>query len=319
MITSNSILDYYSTPAPMTTGGSHSRRLRSLPEEIQPLVQAIQSLFIYDVVAKDFYNFDVPKARAGEIHIRPIEALIDRLIELDDAPLTQARRVEHRVIGRCNHFVLLTVAALRAHGLPARARYGFGAYFNPPKFEDHLVCEFFDSERGAWTLADVLFDDTWVRKLSIHHDILDVPRDQFLVASDAWRQCRTGERDANVFGIDFEKLRGLWFIAGSLIRDAASLNKIELLPWDTWGAMPKPNAQLSKEELAFFDELAELIRSPDATLDELQLRYSEDEKLRVPDMVFNALTKKLEPLGVELSPMQPSRSESHPAMQQPSR
>ena len=30
-------------------------------------------------------------------------------------------------------------------------------------------------------------------------------------------------------------MRGLWFIAGNLIRDAAALNNMETLPWDVGG------------------------------------------------------------------------------------
>ena len=34
---------------------------------------------------------------------------------------------------------------------------------------------------------------------------------------------------------------GYWFIAGNLVRDLAALNKVELLPWDDWGAMVGPD------------------------------------------------------------------------------
>ncbi len=54
-------------------------------------------------------------------------------------------------------------------------------------------------------------------------------------------------------------MRGLWFVAGNLVKDVASLNKIEMLQWDTWGAMPRPNNKLQdKKQLKFFDELATL-------------------------------------------------------------
>ena len=34
--------------------------------------------------------------------------------------------------------------------------------------------------------------------------------------------------------------RGQWFAQNNLVRDFLSLNKIELLPWDSWGLMAGP-------------------------------------------------------------------------------
>jgi threonine dehydrogenase-like Zn-dependent dehydrogenase len=150
---------------------------------------------------------------------------------------------------------------LRAKGVPARARYGFGAYFNPPKFEEHVVCEVWNETEQRWVLVDLQFDEIWRRQLGIEHDVLDLPRDRYLVAAEAWRRCRSGDADAARFGIFVGELRGLWFIAGELIRDVAALNKREMLPWDVWGAMPGPSEPIDEEHLAFFDRLAALTQS----------------------------------------------------------
>ena len=110
----------------------------------------------------------------------------------------------------------------------------------------------------------------WQEKLKPDFDILDVPRDRFLIAGDAWAQCRAGKADPAKFGIAFANLRGLWFIAGNLVRDVAALNKMEMLPWDVWGAMPQPDESLTDEQLAFFDRLAALTRAPDSSFAELR-------------------------------------------------
>jgi len=301
MDTVNPVLDYYSEAASMTLGGKHARRLTSLPERIDALCKCVQKLFIYDVVAKDFYGYGIPKNRLGEIHLRSTASLLDKIVLRSDEPLTEPRDVKKRVIGRCNHFVLLAVAALRAHEMPARARSGFGAYFNPPKYEDHWVCEYWDARKGQWSFADVQFDQVWIDKLHIRHNVADVPRDQFLTAGEAWKVCRARKLDPELFGIEFAKLRGLWFIAASLIRDAAALNKVEMLPWDSWGAQPQLNAALGPDELAFFDELAELAANPDRTLDELRNRYDTDARVQVPDKVLNLLRQRMEPVGVQVA------------------
>ena len=288
------VLEFYARPAKLTSAGKHARLFDELPSDVDQLVRAVQHLMVYDVVAADFYGFSIPEGRHGEIHIRHMEDILDRLLALEGCGLTVPRPVDTRLVGRCHHFMLFLIAALRVKGIPARGRCGFGAYFNPPFFEDHWVCEYWNADKERWILVDTQFDEVWREKLNVKHDILDVPREQFLVAADAWRKCRTGDADPSKFGIDFAGLRGLWFIAGSLVRDTAALNKMEMLPWDVWGAQPRSNQALEADELAFFDRLAAITRAPDTSFDELRESYARDDRLRVPAKVFNALLNRPE-------------------------
>jgi hypothetical protein len=181
---------------------------------------------------------------------------------------------------------------LRAHGVPARARCGFGAYFNAGSFEDHWVCDRRDTATGRWILADTQIDEVQRAALRPDFDLLDVPRDRFVIAGDAWVRCRAGDADPARFGI-FD-LRGLWFVAGNVLRDAAALCGMEMLPWDVWGAMRGPGQPLDDATLAFVDRVAELTRDPDARGDELRALYAGDDRLRVPPTVFNALLSRPE-------------------------
>src|SRR5262245_29673812 len=234
------ILDYYTASSPMTDPGSHAKSLRQLPPRLDDLMRIVQGVCVHEYAAEPFYAFTIPESRKSESHIRPLQKRIDRLLELDARPIAVARPVEKRLVGVCNQFVLLLTAMLRSRGAPARARRGFGAYFNPGYFEDHVVCEYWDETTGRWKLADPQFDDVWRERLNIRHDVMDVPRDRFLTAADAWTACRARKADPAKFGIFRGDLRGLWFIAGALVSEVAGLNKMELLPWDAWGAMPEP-------------------------------------------------------------------------------
>ena len=294
MTTRQQLLDFYSRPGGMTSAGKFASLLAALPNDVAAIVRIVQGLGIYDVVAPDFYGFNIPDQRKNEIHLRPLEEMLNHLLAIDNQPLTVARPVEKRLVSRCRNFVLLLLSTLRAKGIPARARCGFGAYFNPGYFEDHWVCEYWDAAVKRWILVDTQLDEVWQEKLKIDFDILDVPRDRFLVAGDAWAQCRAVEADPSKFGISFVNLRGLWFVAGDLVRDVAALNKMEMLPWDVWGAQPKPDEQLNDEQLEFFDKLAALSRDPDASFDELRKLYTEDNNLRVPANVFNSLLNRAE-------------------------
>jgi hypothetical protein len=292
-MTAASIREFYTQQSAQTSPGHRSALFKSLPDKVMDLCEIVQGLFIYDVVAKDFYGFEPPKARLEEIHTRSVAAMLERIRDLDDSPLDVARPPEKRMLSRCDGFVMTLTSMLRSKGVPARARCGFGAYFNPPRYEDHWVCEWWDDGQGRWRLADPQFDKVWRAKLQIQHDITDVPRDHFLIAAVAWRQCRAGASDPDVFGISFVKLHGLWYVAGNLVRDVAALNRHEMLPWDVWGAQPKPGEELDEGQLKFFDDIAALTADPDRHFDALRAHYR-SEALRTPPKVFNSLRQRLE-------------------------
>ncbi|MFC7545952.1 transglutaminase-like domain-containing protein [Plantactinospora sp. GCM10030261] len=287
------ILEFYSRPTEMSSVGRHLATFDGLPTDIEALVRTIQHLVVYDMVAEDFYGVKLPKDRGEEIHIRPVQRKLDQILALDSRPLTAERPPQRRLAGRCHHYTVLLVSLLRANGVPARARCGFGTYFIPGKYEDHWVCEYWNADQERWVLVDAQLDEVWREKLSFPHDNLDVPRDAFLVAADAWDRCRRGAADPELFGIDFGGMRGLWFVAGDLMRDLAALNKVEMLPWDVWGAQPRPDEKLDDEQLAFFDRIAAVTRDPDGSFEELRGLFA-DERLRVPQKVFNSLRERTE-------------------------
>jgi hypothetical protein len=92
---------------------------------------------------------------------------------------------------------------------------------------------------------------------------------------------------------------GYWWIAANMVRDLAALNNMEMLPWDVWGAIPRPEDSIDDERLALFGRLAELTREPDATFAELTAVYAADARLRVPDIVYSGARKHTEPIGVD--------------------
>jgi hypothetical protein len=293
MTTQQHIADFYVHPAAMTSGGEHAAMFDRLPSDVGALARVVQGLALHEYVASA-YGVAVPERRKSESHIRRMERMLDRLLAEDARPLTVARPAEKRLVGVCHHFMLFLVAMLRAKGLAARARCGFGSYFNPGYFEDHWVCEYWNAAEARWVRVDAQIDDVHREMLKVDFDPLDVPHDRFVIAGDAWGQCRAGQADASRFGIFKGDLRGPWFIAGDLVRDVAALNKMEMLPWDAWGAMPGPDEPLQDDRLAFFDRLAALTRAPDSSFAELRGLYEADDRLSVPATVFNAVLQRQE-------------------------
>lgn len=81
-----------------------------------------------------------------------------------------------------------------------------------------------------------------------------------------------------------------------LMRDAAALCNIELLPWDCWSAMPGPDDPISRDLAALFDRLAALTQQPGGSFAELRQLCEADDRLRVPPAVRNAARNRDEAL-----------------------
>lgn len=275
----------------MTDGGDHAPLLDGLPRDLPALARMAQGLLLHQHWA-NAYGPPLSEARLHEPHIRSLRAMLDRLLAHDGRPLCEARAPGQRLVGNCRHFSLLLTSMLRAQGVAARARCGFGAYFEPGRFVDHWVCEYWNEAESRWVMADAQIDELQREALKLDFDPLDVPRDRFLVAGEAWASTRAGKADPSLFGI-FD-MNGFWFIGGNLLRDVAALNKMEMLPWDDWGASPAPDKEIDGERLAFFDRLAEMTRGPDVSFGALRALYESDADLRVPRVVFNAVLRREE-------------------------
>jgi len=231
----------------------------------------------------------------ASVHMRPAEQLLAQIAGRDGRPLRIAREPAARMPGNCRQFTVLMVTALRAQGVPARARCGFGNYFGTGMAEDHWVAEYWDSAQRRWVLVDAQIDDVQRGWFPIDFEVTDVPRDKFLVAGQAWQQVRSGAADPAEFGLSLVKESGEWWIAANLMRDASALLNLELLPWDVWGAMPEPDTEIGPELAGLFDRLARLTQHSDESFAELA-DLCRDDRLRVPDAVFNAVRREREVL-----------------------
>jgi hypothetical protein len=276
-------LAYFATPGPFSDLATHACCARELPGALFDLCRVVQGLVIHPFLAH-LYGLAPDAVRRDELETRTASAMVDRMLALDPRPLAQARPPERRFVGNCRHFTLLLCALLRARGIPARARCGFGAYFTPSGFEDHWVCEVWNGALGAWHLVDAQLDSVQRKAMHIAFDPLDVPRDQFLVAGDAWQRCRRGDADPQRFGI--LDMRGLWFVRGNLVRDLAAHAKRELLPWDGWGLMANRNPS-DAAELALLDRVAELTQAGDERHAEVLQLQASDPGLRVPRVIVS--------------------------------
>ena len=285
-------LAYYIEPGPFTDPGAHRDALRELPRDVPALLDALHGLLIHKHLTWA-YGVEQRPEHEETSNFRRAEDFLGRLLA-DGRPLAEPREASERVGVTCRDFTVLAVAALRTHGIPARARCGFGAYFGVPTNEDHWVAEYWNAEEQRWILTDAQVDDRQRELFGAKIDVTDVPRDQFIVAGDAWRRCRVGEDDPNRYGLSITDEFGDWWIAANLIRDVAALSNMEMLPWDVWGAMPEPEDTIGPDLIDLLDRLAALTADPEQAAETRSL-YA-DERIEVPATVHNVALEREDPV-----------------------
>jgi hypothetical protein len=276
----DTMLEYYAEPGPMTTtAGIPADVFNGLPTDPVALCRAVPGLI-------------VAESRLTNLQARSAVEMIDVIRRLEPGPLSVARPVEDRMVGNCRHFSTLSGALLRRAGIPARARCGFATYFEAGRHIDHWVTEYWHSGERRWVRIDAQLDAVQRAALEPEFDTEDLPPGVFLPAGEAWQRCRNGEADPATFGIfDFW---GLWFVQANVVRDLAALNKMELLPWDVWGAMTfqeEPDAAVA----ALTDRVAGVIAGGDSAA--IRAVYNDNDELRVPEKVFDARFEVVHPLA----------------------
>lgn len=277
------VLSYYATPGMMTDPGPYRPQYADLPTDIGELCQVIQNNLIH-IFWAERYGRKLKEGEDETVNIRPVAQKLALMGKENPIPLTAARTLSQRQVGNCRDFSLLLTSILRARGVPARARCGFGAYFLPNHFEDHWVSEVWHQDQKRWVLVDAQLDALQCKELGVSFDPTDVPRDQFIVAGQAWQMCRLEKAAPQQFGI-FE-MRGWWFIWGNVVREILSLNKIELLPWDILPGCMTHNLEaplVDGPELAFYDGIAALTLAADVAWADLRAIYDKDARFHLTE------------------------------------
>lgn len=276
----DAFLSLYSAPGVFTNLGEFAETLASLPGDPAAVATTVQGLLLHEAWAPA-YGVTLSPERSTEKQLHGAHAMLTRATQLDRRPVSEPRAPEDRVVGVCRHFATLFVAFLRLRGVPSRARCGFGTYFFPPeKNVDHWVGEYWNAAERRWVLVDAQLDSVQQDILKLDFDPLDVPRDRFLVAGDAWRLCAEGA-DPMSFGVGGTDLWGLIEVYGNIFQDLAALQTIELLPW-SWYGLATNDDGIKETEL--IDRLAAISSGADAhSLEDLRDLLAADPRLRVPE------------------------------------
>ncbi len=225
----NGAIDY-SAPGRLTDIGEVSEAvLEAIPADPVGVCRLVPGLVLHPFDAADL---DLDAGRLAGQQIRPASAIIRAVLALDPAALDIPREPGRRLVATCRTFVVLSCALLRHRGIAARARCGFGTYFQPGLGLDHWITEYWHEAGERWVRVDTEH---------LEHSFVPRPEDlrpgEFLTGAEAWTGYRRGDIDAATFGVPGTQNFGPAEISGNTIRDLAALNKVEMLPWDEWGQM----------------------------------------------------------------------------------
>lgn len=314
------VLIYYSEPGTITNLEKHKTFTDWLTADPGAIYQVAQGLLVHDMwvtLYGESHNKDheYPQITAY------MSDLLDKALELDSSSLAIPRHPRDRVIACCREFATLMCALLRAKGIPARSRCGFATYFGwNDIYDDHWICEYWSGAR--WVMADPQLDPfqqssaiDWA--INIDHSYeknaarikqftpRDLKPDEFLTAGQAWKLCREEKANPEHFGIGcpirpewgIDSLFGLWFVRGQLLRDFASLNKVETVPylariskgldWKPWRLVAAKDDELTAEDLSLLDEISELTTDADANHLKIREAYTMNSGLTVPEEIIS--------------------------------
>jgi hypothetical protein len=281
-------LTYYATQSPFTDPGAQTAWLDGLPRDVASLRRIANGVVFHYRAHGDVTDHGFDRSRLAEIDLRYADRMFDRLRELQDGQLGEERGPTQQLLGCCRDSAVLFLSLARHVGIPARARVGFATYFVPGWYLDHVIAEVWDEAEQRWRLVEPDIGEGHVDATDGQVvDVLDVPRDRFVVGARAWRAARSGELDADRFVVAPEIpvpfLRGFTYLAHNLVFDLAALNRHELLLWDRWG-MLHDETEPDPARSARLDALAAALEDPTVTLGEIQ-RLFEPDDVRVPEVV----------------------------------
>ena len=283
-------LDFYAAQSPFSDPGDLATRYDALPRDPARLARITRDLLIHRVEG-DLFGHTHPVDRLhNDAETRYIDDVLRILVARSDTSLTRRREVGDPFVGTCRDFSLLHCSFLRHLGIPARIRSGFADYFGSDGFHvDHVVTEYWDQKRG-WLFADSQLADPHITAhWNADFDPMDVPRDRFLVAGEAWKAIRAGDADQRTFGLHPPEAGPFWgerFVAGNIRLDLAALNKVETLLWDEWGMDEgQPGTPLPETARELYDRAAR-VAGDDVPFEAARKLFTENDQLRTPKTVL---------------------------------
>mgnify|MGYP003291822552 CR=1 FL=1 len=293
----NKILNFYKQTSTYTDLGYYKDFARKLPDDINELCLLQRRQIIHPFVIKENegeineYYGDLSKIPA---HLRIFEddlypTAISVLAELlrRDNNYGYNRKVEDKIHVTCRGEAILLASILKAKGIAARVRSGFGFYVS--SFEggagDHWITEYYNKKEKRWILVDPDFHDF---DSDTEVDSNDIKEHEFLTAARAYLGIRNKiipEKEIYYASTPYEY--GLKAAVRALYYDFNSLMNNEIFFLHLPEYAIKNDLKLNKKELKELDFIANLMLKPNENFDELKKIWTKNNKFKVTSGGFN--------------------------------
>ena len=274
--------EYYQHDGPMTALAAHAAEFRALPRDLAPLCEVVQGVSDSSrhraLALRPHPHRSAARRRP---HPGPMAQMLSRIHALDARPLTDARDVVSSPAQRMPPFLAHAApdpaptrecprvrdAASARTSRPASSRtIGSASIGTPPR-----------SAGSWWTRSSTRSS----AKPSILTSIRPTPRATSSSSpATPWQMCRTWRRRPRRIRPHPYPPEGLWFVAGNILRDLASLNKMEMLPWDVGERWRWATRRSTDEKKALLDRVAALTLAGDDAFAAMRAAYESDDPAR---------------------------------------
>ncbi len=303
-MTTNQIIDFYKQTSPYTNLGLYTEFARNLPDDLGELCRLQRAQIIHP-----FHLVDETSDKAHDPYFGDLTSVSDTSLpfENDLFPTAQSiiaellrrdprygleRKNEDKLHLCCREQAILLASVLKAKGFAARVRSGFQSYSPEDEtFYDHWITEYYRGDLERWVLvdADFSFEPEILQAQKINLNFLDLPRNQFLFAAQAYLGIRKGIlRPENISYSSVPPAFGLSAAIRVLFYDFHSLMNDEVI----FSLAPKyvldQDFQLSENEYTELDQLAELMLNPEQNFDALRAVWESQKKFRIMSGGLNA-------------------------------
>lgn len=276
----------YARHTTFTEPGPHAALLATVPADPDRAADAVSGLVVHYTAS----GLAFAPERLEQVDDRWVTRTLGRLAAASPEPLDRGREAGTCAVGCCRDFSLLFVAAMRAHGVPARTRLGFAPYIPTGEMIcDHVVAEYWDGADERWVRVDPQFQPARAPGGADVRDLGTAESSPFRTAAQVWvdhRAGRLGDGGVDRYGVVGADLplHGEWMVGNYVLGELAHLTGHELLLWDLWGAMdlgpltvdveparartvaPHLVAGRTEEDRTFVDLVAAALLDPTTTL-----------------------------------------------------
>jgi len=294
---SREILEFYRTKSTYTDLGFYTDFARKLPDDISELCSLLRNQIIHPFDLMDEEEKNDPNSFYGDMTKIPRTSLIYEndlfptsvamMAELlrRDANFTVKRKIEDKIHVCCRETSILLASILKAKNIPARVRCGFTHSVSEIEGAgDHWIVEYYHELSKKWILVDptMCYDQETLEYFEIDYSLVDMPRDRFIFAADAYLGLRNSKYKANdIYTFSNPKTFGIKGAISQLFYDFHSLMNNEILFCQQPKYLGNKNYELSDDEYKELDELATFMLDPDKNFDALNYIWENNEKFRI--------------------------------------